>query len=74
MKDIFRVVCAMDYNTRTNYSAPQEMRLSGTPLNEAIVCLHQILPKFKKQHNLQKVQCVILTDGEAQPMRINKED
>ena len=37
MKDIFRVVCAMDYNTRTNYSAPQEMRLSGTPLNEAIV-------------------------------------
>ncbi len=73
MKDIFRVVCAMDYNIRTNYNVPQEMRLSGTPLNEAIVCLHQILPKFKKEHNLQKVQCVILTDGEAQPMRINKE-
>ena len=73
MKDIFRVVCAMDHNTPTNYNIPQEMRLSGTPLNEAIVCLHQILPKFKKQHNLQKVQCVILTDGEAQPMRINKE-
>ena len=73
MKDIFRVVSAMDYNSRTSYSVPQEMRLSGTPLNEAIVCLHQILPKFKKQHNLQKVQCVILTDGEAQPMRINKE-
>jgi len=73
MKDIFRVVGAMDNQIHTNYNIPQEMRLSGTPLNEAIVCLHQILPKFKNQHNLQKVQCVILTDGEAQPMKINKE-
>merc|ERR1739847_109392 len=73
MKDIFRVVCAMDHNTPTNYNIPQEMRLSGTPLNEAIICLHQILPQFKKKHNLQKVQCVVLSDGEAQPIKINKQ-
>ena len=73
MKDIFRVVAAMDNNVHTNYNIPQEMRLSGTPLNEAIICLHQILPQFKKKHNLQKVQCVVLSDGEAQPIKINKE-
>ena len=41
------------------------MGLSSTPLNETLVCLHTILPEFKKQHQLQKVQVVILTDGEA---------
>ncbi len=41
------------------------MSLSGTPLNEAIITLHQILPKFQSENKLQKVQCVVLTDGEA---------
>jgi hypothetical protein len=34
-------------------------------LNESLITLHQILPKFQKDYKLQKVQCVILTDGEA---------
>jgi hypothetical protein len=41
------------------------MSLSGTPLNEAFVALHQIIPQFQKQNKLQKTQCIILTDGEA---------
>ena len=49
------------------------MSLSGTPLNEALICLHQILPQFRKENDLQKVQCVVLTDGEAQSMRFNRE-
>ena len=47
--------------------------LSGTPLNEAFISLHQILPQFKKQHKVQKVQCVVLTDGEAGGMKYHKE-
>ena len=47
------------------YSIPSRLGLSGTPLNEAFVCLHQILPQFQKQNKLQKVQCIVLTDGEA---------
>ena len=39
--------------------------LGGTPLNETIVSLHKIIPQFKTQNKIQKVQCVILTDGEA---------
>ena len=47
--------------------------MGGTPLNEALICLHQILPQFKKENKLQKVQCVILSDGEAAQMPIYKE-
>ena len=48
-----------------SYHTPPRLNLSGTPLNETIVALNQILPKFKKETGVQKVQCVILTDGEA---------
>ena len=39
--------------------------LSGTPLNEGIVMLNYIIPQFKKQNDLQKVNVCILTDGEG---------
>jgi hypothetical protein len=49
------------------------MCLSGTPLNEALISLHQILPKFQKENKLQKVQCIVLTDGEANQLTYHKE-
>ena len=55
------------------YRYPQGLHLSGTPLNESLVALHQILPKFKSDNKLQKVQCVILTDGEAYPLKYYRE-
>tara|TARA_Y100001938_G_C7989784_1_gene378853 strand:- start:280 stop:897 length:618 start_codon:yes stop_codon:yes gene_type:complete len=48
------------------------MVISGTPLNEAIISLYQILPKFKKENNVEKVQAIILTDGEAHQIPYNK--
>jgi hypothetical protein len=37
------------------------------------VCLHQLLPKFQKDTGVEKVQCVVLTDGEAHqlPYRVS---
>ena len=63
MLSIWRIV----YNMRhwCNFEIPNGYGLSGTPLNETLVSLHQIIPQFQKNHDLQKVQCVILTDGEA---------
>jgi len=54
----------------TDYSGicPPQMYLSGTPLNEALLTLHHIIPNFQKKHGLEKVNCVILTDGEASPL------
>ena len=71
MKNIFRIV----YNFRiyATYHIPIGMGLSGTPLNESLMCLHEILPKFKRENKLQKVQCVILTDGEGAPLKCYKE-
>ncbi len=71
MKNIFRIVYS--FRIYSNYHIPLGMGLSGTPLNESLMCLHEILPKFKKENKLQKVQCVILTDGEGAPLKCYKE-
>ena len=83
LKNIWRVTSSImgygyhashsGYANRYNFRTPLGLNLSGTPLNETLVALHQILPKFKTENKLQKVQCVILTDGEAQPLRYHKE-
>ena len=63
MKYIFRIAHAV--RNYSDYDIPQQLRLSGTPLNETFIALHQLLPQFKKENKVDKVQCVILTDGEG---------
>ena len=64
MLNLWRVVESL-YSYPHTMTTPRKLGLSGTPLNEALISLHQILPTFQKEHNLQKVQCIVLTDGEA---------
>ena len=73
MKSIFRLACLFGHQVYTQYHMPIGMNLSGTPLNEALISLHQILPQFKNENNVEKVQCVILTDGESAPLQYSKE-
>lgn len=74
MKNIFRISASFRRNFYNyKYPVPLGMSLSGTPLNEALISLHQILPKFQKENKLQKVQCVVLTDGEACPLKYHRE-
>jgi hypothetical protein len=73
MKNIFRLAASFRYNSHCFYSAPMGLTLSGTPLNESLIALHQILPKFQKENKLQKVQCVILTDGEGACLKYHRE-
>ena len=70
MKNIWR--CAYAVKSWVSYTFPSKMSLSGTPLNESLIALHQIIPQFKTQYKLQKVQCVILTDGEANHIPCHK--
>jgi hypothetical protein len=63
MKNIWR--CAYSISKWVAYTIPGRLSLSGTPLNESILVLHKIIPQFKNQHKLQKVNCIILTDGES---------
>ena len=73
MKHLFRLAYYFDRTTYSHYHIPPTMGLSGTPLNETMMALHQILPKFKKENKVQKVQCVVLTDGEGYPPKFHRE-
>ena len=56
---------AYAYVYHCGYPTTLGCTLSGTPLNEGIVMLNYIIPQFKKQNDLQKVNVCILTDGEG---------
>ena len=63
MQNIWRV--ALSFRHWCGYQYPPKLSLSGTPLNETVIALHQLLPKFQKDNGVEKTQCIILTDGEA---------
>ena len=70
--NFFRIATAFsDYTA--NKLVPYGLSLSGTPLNESIVALHKIIPQFRKENSVEKVNCVILTDGEAYQLNYHQE-
>jgi hypothetical protein len=73
MLNIWRLAYCFGRMYHSPYTYSNRMCLSGTPLNEALITLHQILPKFQKENKLQKVQCIVLTDGEASQLVHHKE-
>ena len=68
---MFRLAQYITFGGR--YPIPVGMGLSGTPLNETMIALHQIIPQFKKNTNVQKVQCVVLSDGEGYGLTYHRE-
>ena len=42
---------------------PKKLTLGGTPLNHAIITAMDILPKYKKETGVQRLNTVFLTDG-----------
>ena len=71
MLNLWRVVSCFRGTNRLPY--PPLLTLSGTPLNETIISLHSVIPHFQKTTKVQKVQCVILTDGETVPINYHVE-
>lgn len=47
------------------YATPVGTGLSGTPLDDTILALHDIIPLFNKKTKSQKTTVCILTDGES---------
>ena len=70
--NLYRVVSAFR-GWHNHKVVPIGMNLSGTPLNEAVISLHDIIPQFQKDNGVEKVNCVILTDGEAQSSSYHRE-
>ncbi len=71
--NIWRLAYCFGRSYHSHYTYSNRLSLSGTPLNEALISLHQILPKFQKENKLQKVQCIVLTDGEANQLNYHRE-
>lgn len=54
-----------------NCSCSSKLCLGGTPLNEAIVASIDIVKKFREAHNIQIMNTIFLTDGEAGGFVVN---
>ena len=66
-------IIARSYSTRSMDIVPARVGLSGTPLNEALITLREILPDFKERNGVEKAHVMVLTDGEASMMRYTRE-
>jgi len=63
--NIWGITYAYDRSISSCVKIPHGLDLSGTPLNEAVACMNYIVPVFKKQTNVQKVNVCILSDGDS---------
>ena len=63
MKLLFLQVSALSSYGELNYL--REFQLSGTPLNEAIICVGQLTKQIIKSTGIQKCHVVVLTDGDG---------
>ena len=72
MLNIFRISSQI-HPSYPRYPIPPKLSLSGTPLNESLIALHQIIPEFKTKNKLQKTHCIILTDGESSALNYHVE-
>jgi len=55
-----------EYNWRIGTLAvPHFMGLGGTPLNEALIVMNELLPAWKAKKNVEKTHLIVLTDGES---------
>jgi len=53
-------------------AVPKKMGLGGTPLNESLISMNEIIPEFKTRTGAQKVHVVCLTDGDGHPLRAGR--
>lgn len=60
-------------HNRNNYGhpcyIPSIFNMASTPLNEAIIAMMNIVPKFRKETGVQKVNTIFLTDGASNSNR-----
>lgn len=60
-----RKSCPYDYRT---YGSVYE-DFGSTPLNEALFVCHHLIPEFKAKHQIQKMNFVTFTDGDANAVK-----
>ena len=61
-KNLYRI--ASSFANRSG-GVPPKMGLGGTPLDESMIAMNEIIPAFQKKTGAQKVHVINLTDGEG---------
>jgi len=59
----------VDHWTVSNFLAKCE-DYGSTPLNQALVIIHDICKKFKAKNNIEKMNLITFTDGDANSVRV----
>ena len=54
-----------DWAQRGGIQTPGFLSLCGTPLNEGLICINQLLPVWKSRNGVEKTHLIVLTDGES---------
>ncbi len=71
IKNNYALACSQCWDRKgPRPTAPRAFGLGGTPLNEAILGAINIVPKFRKENNVQIVNAVFLTDGCGNGMHV----
>lgn len=67
----FTYACTVlsDFGNTGGRKMPEWFRLSGTPLNEAVIAAMEVVPHFQKKNKLQIVNTIFLTDGDGHMLR-----
>jgi hypothetical protein len=43
--------------------------MAGTPLNETLIVAHELVARFRRKHHIQRMNVLVLSDGEGQGLR-----
>ena len=68
--NLFRIAYTICY--RSYIGIPYTMNMGGTPLNESLLSMNELIPAFKKRTGAQKIHVVCLTDGDGHPLRAGR--
>ena len=73
--DFNRAIKDLHCQAITEHSLSNKESLGNTPLNEALIVAHKLVPEFQKKHNVQKMITMVLTDGDGQciNLKVNEE-
>ena len=56
---------SFDYNPYSVLSYPHKYGMSSTPLNDALIHFHTLVPQFQNKYSIDKMNTILLTDGHS---------
>ena len=68
-------VWALVWNMHSHYGyhTPAKYGLGGTPLGEAVIVTPEIVKRFQSTEKVEKVNIIMLSDGESNPLSFTRE-